>query len=159
MNIQVVCIGKLKEKYWTEALSEYRKRLGKYCTLSIDELREERLPDNASGAQEEAVKEEEGKRILGRLKAGTYVIALDIKGRALSSEELARKMNDLAINGRSHVAFIIGGSLGLSEAVLERADMRLSFSRMTFPHQLMRIILLEQLYRSFKINRNETYHK
>jgi 23S rRNA (pseudouridine1915-N3)-methyltransferase len=159
MNIQIVCIGKLKEKYWIEALSEYRKRLSKYCTISIDELKEERLSDNASPAQEQEVIEKEGERILGRLKAGTYVIALDIRGKALSSEELAEAMNNLAINGRSDVAFIIGGSLGLSKAVLQRADMRLSFSKMTFPHQMMRIILLEQLYRSFKINRNETYHK
>ena len=159
MNIQVVCIGKLKEKYWNEALLEYRKRLGKYCTLSIDELKEERLPDNASNAQEEGVKAEEGKRILDRLKAGAYVIALDVQGKEFSSEALAEKMKDLAINGRSDVAFIIGGSLGLSDAVLGRADLRLSFSKMTFPHQMMRIILLEQIYRSFKINRNEAYHK
>jgi len=159
MNIYVICVGKLKEKYWTEALSEYRKRLSKYCSLLIEELKEERLPDNASLAQEEAVKEEEGKRILGKLKAGTYVIALDVKGEALSSEGLAQFVKDLGIKGRSDVAFIIGGSLGLSQGVLDRSDLRLSFSKMTFPHQMMRVILLEQLYRSFKINRNEVYHK
>ena len=159
MNIYVICVGKLKEKYWTEALSEYRKRLSKYCNLLIEELKEERLPDNASLAQEEAVKEEEGKRILGKLKAGTYVIALDVKGEALSSEGLAQFVKDLGIKGRSDVAFIIGGSLGLSQGVLDRSDLRLSFSKMTFPHQMMRVILLEQLYRSFKINRNEVYHK
>ncbi len=159
MNIYVICVGKLKEKYWNEALSEYRKRLSKYCNLLIEELKEERLPDNASLAQEEAVKEEEGKRILGKLKAGTYVIALDVKGEALSSEGLAQFVKDLGIKGRSDVAFIIGGSLGLSQGVLDRSDLRLSFSKMTFPHQMMRVILLEQLYRSFKINRNEVYHK
>jgi len=139
MNIYVICVGKLKEKYWNEALSEYRKRLSKYCNLLIEELKEERLPDNASLAQEEAVKEEEGK--------------------ALSSEGLAQFVKDLGIKGRSDVAFIIGGSLGLSQGVLDRSDLRLSFSKMTFPHQMMRVILLEQLYRSFKINRNEVYHK
>ncbi len=159
MNIQVVCIGKLKETYWIEALSEYRKRLGKYCTLSIEELKEEKLPDRASEAQEEMVKEEEGKRILARPKTGAYVIALDVRGKEFSSEALAEKINDLGIGGHSHVVFIIGGSLGLSKAVLERSDLRLSFSKMTFPHQMMRVILLEQLYRSFKINKNEVYHK
>ena len=159
MNINIICVGKLKEKYWNEALSEYRKRLSKYCNLLIEELKEERLPDNASLAQEEAVKEEEGKRILGKLKAGTYVIALDVKGEALSSEGLAQFVKDLGIKGRSDVAFIIGGSLGLSQGVLDRSDLRLSFSKMTFPHQMMRVTLLEQLYRSFKINRNEVYHK
>lgn len=159
MNIYVICIGKLKEKYWNEALLEYQKRLSKYCSLFIKELKEERLPDHASPAQEETVKEEEGKRILGKLKAGIFVIALDVKGKALSSEGLAELVNDLGIKGRSDVAFVIGGSLGLSEGVLARSDFRLSFSKMTFPHQMMRVILLEQLYRSFKINRNEVYHK
>ncbi len=159
MNIQIVCIGKLKEKYWKEALSEYGKRLGKYCSLSIEELKEESLPDQGSKAAEEMVIEEEGKRILGRLKASSFVIALDVKGQEFSSEGLAEMISDLGVKGRSDLVFIIGGSLGLSQAVLKRADLRLSFSKMTFPHQMMRVILLEQLYRSFKINRNEVYHK
>jgi len=159
MNIQVICVGRLKEEYWTEALSEYRKRLGKYCSLSIEEVKEERLPDNAKSVQEETVKEEEGKRILERIRTSSYVIALDIRGTELSSEAMAEKINDLCIKSRSDITFIIGGSLGLSKDVLSKSDFRLSFSKMTFPHQMMRIILLEQLYRSFKINRNEIYHK
>ncbi|WP_130863108.1 23S rRNA (pseudouridine(1915)-N(3))-methyltransferase RlmH [Bacilliculturomica massiliensis] len=159
MNITVVCIGKLKEGYWREAIAEYGKRLNKYCTLVIDELKEERLPDNASAAEEAGVKESEGKNILKRIKPGGYVIALDVKGKALSSEGLAEKLDSLGIEGKSDVTFIIGGSLGLSPEVLARADLRLSFSSMTFPHQMMRVILLEQIYRAFKINKNETYHK
>ncbi len=159
MNIQVICVGRIKEKYWNEALSEYRKRLNRFCVLTIDEVKEERLADNASSALEEMVKTEEGKRILGRLKAGSYAIALDLKGKEFSSEMLAEKINELGVAGRSDVSFVIGGSLGLSKEVLEKADLRLSFSKMTFPHQMMRVILLEQLYRSFKINRNEIYHK
>jgi 23S rRNA (pseudouridine1915-N3)-methyltransferase len=159
MNIQIICVGKIKEKYWNEALFEYGKRLGKYCTISIDEIREERLPENPSEAQMEAVKHEEGKRILGKLKGGTFAVALDIKGKAFSSEELAEKIEMLGLDGKSSMAFIIGGSLGLSTEVLDSSHLRLSFSKMTFPHQMMRVILLEQIYRAFKINRNETYHK
>lgn len=159
MNISVICIGKLKESYWREAIAEYSKRLSKYSTLTIDELKEERLPDNASNAEEEGVKASEGSSILKRVKASSYVIALDVKGKALSSEGLAEKLSALAIEGKSDVTFIIGGSLGLSQEVLTRADFRLSFSAMTFPHQMMRVILLEQIYRAFKINKNETYHK
>lgn len=159
MNINIVCIGKLKEKYWQDAVAEYSKRLGRFCTLKITELKEERLPDNASAADGEKVKEAEGRSILGALKGGEYLIALDVRGRSLTSEELAARIDSLGIGGKSSVAFIIGGSLGLSPEVLERADLRLSFSAMTFPHQMMRVILLEQIYRSFKINRHETYHK
>lgn len=159
MNIQIICVGKLKEAYWRDAAAEYGKRLGKYCTLSIDELKEERLPDNASPAQEQAVIEAEGKNILKHVRQGSYVIALDVKGKALSSEGLAEKLSALALGGKSEAAFLIGGSLGLSPEALSRADYRLSFSAMTFPHQMMRIILLEQIYRAFKINRNEAYHK
>jgi len=159
MNITVVCIGKLKERYWTEAVQEYRKRLNKYCTLSINELKEEKAPDNASAAEETAVKEAEGKNILKQLKKEAYVIALEIQGRELTSETLSEKIQDLGIAGKSDLVFIIGGSLGLSDEVLARSDFRLSFSKMTFPHQMMRVILLEQIYRGFKIMRNETYHK
>lgn len=159
MNITVVCIGKLKEKYWVNAIEEYSKRLSKYCTLSIDELKEERLPDNASEAEEEAVKVAEGKSILKRIKKDSYVITLEIKGNQLSSEKLAHKINQLGLDGRSDLVFVIGGSLGLSEEVSERSDFKLSFSAMTFPHQMMRVILLEQIYRAFKINKNESYHK
>jgi len=159
MNLTVLCIGKLKETYWTEAVQEYSKRLSRYCTLSINELKEEKAPDNPSEAEETAIKEAEGKSILKQIKKETYVIALEIKGKELTSERLAEKISSLALTGKSDVAFIIGGSIGLSEEVLDRADLRLSFSRMTFPHQMMRVILLEQIYRSFKIIKNETYHK
>ena len=159
MNIQIICIGKLKEKYWTDAIKEYSKRLSRFCSLEITELKESLLPANASPADEEKVKLEEGREILKAIKDGTYVITLEIKGKALTSEELAAKIDDLGITGRSSVAFVIGGSLGLSPEVSQRADFKLSFSRMTFPHQMMRVILLEQIYRSFKINRHEAYHK
>lgn len=159
MNITIVCIGKLKEKYWVSAIEEYSKRLSKYCTLVIDELKEERLPDNASVAEEQAVKVAEGKNILKRIKKDSYVITLEIKGNQLSSEKLADKINQLGLEGKSDLLFVIGGSLGLSEQVSQRSDYKLSFSAMTFPHQMMRVILLEQIYRAFKINKNESYHK
>jgi 23S rRNA (pseudouridine1915-N3)-methyltransferase len=159
MNITIICIGKLKERYWTEAVQEYSKRLGKYCTLTINELKEEKAPDNASAAEETAVKEAEGKSILKQIKKDAYVIALEIQGKELTSEALSEKIEALGVAGKSDLVFLIGGSLGLSDEVLARADFGLSFSRMTFPHQMMRVILLEQIYRSFKIIRNETYHK
>ena len=159
MNITVICIGKLKEKYWRDAVAEYEKRLNGYCSLKILELKEAKLAANPSPADEEAVKEEEGKDILSHISRGTYVISLEIRGKKLSSEQLADKIRDLGLSGRSDVAFIIGGRLGLSGEVSRRADLKLSFSDMTFPHQMMRVILLEQIYRSFKINRGEPYHK
>ena len=159
MNITVVCIGKLKETYWTEAVAEYSKRLAGYCSLSVEEIKEEKLPDNASKAEEEQVIAAEGKRILKKLSDRSYVITLEIKGKELTSEALSEKLGEIMLGGKSDIAFVIGGSLGLSPEVSEKADLKLSFSRMTFPHQLMRVILLEQLYRSFKIQKNETYHK
>ena len=159
MNIQIICIGKLKEKYWTDAIAEYSKRLSRYCTLEIIELKESRLPDKASAADEENVKLEEGRAILKAIKDGTYVITLEILSKQLTSPELADKIKTLSIEGKSNVAFIIGGSLGLSAEVSKRADYKLSFSKMTFPHQMMRVILLEQIYRGFKIIKNEAYHK
>ena len=159
MKIQIICIGKLKEKYWTDAVLEYSKRLSRFCDLEITELKESRLPDKASEAQEQAVIEEEGKNILKHVKDGSYVISLEILGKNLTSVELAEKMEELPLMGKSHVTFIIGGSLGLSRDVSKRADFKLSFSKMTFPHQMMRVILLEQVYRAFKINKNEAYHK
>lgn len=159
MNISVICIGKLKEKYWVQAVAEYSKRLSGYCNLDIIELKEARLPDRAGPAEEQAVKEAEGAEILKRIKDNVYVITLEVKGKELSSEKLAEKIEDLGLKGHSNIAFVIGGSLGLSEAVSKRSDFRLSFSQMTFPHQMMRVILLEQVYRSFKIIRHETYHK
>ncbi len=159
MNIQIICIGKLKEKYWTDAVAEYMKRLGRYCNIEIVELKEAKLPANASEADEENVKIEEGHSILKSIKDDTYVITLEILGKQLTSPELADKIEELSLTGRSNVAFVIGGSLGLSGEVSKRADYKLSFSKMTFPHQMMRVILLEQIYRGFKIIRHETYHK
>lgn len=159
MNIQVICIGKLKEKYWEDAIKEYSKRLKRFANLEIVELKEARLPENASAKDEEKVKQLEGEEILAKIKKGTYVITLEIKGKELSSEELAKKFADLALEGKGDIALVIGGSLGLSPEVSQRADFKLSFSKMTFPHQMMRVVLLEQIYRSFKINNNETYHK
>lgn len=159
MNITILTVGKLKEKYWQAAASEYAKRLAKYCHLQIIEIKESPLPTNPSTADEEAVKAAEGRDILGKIKQGDYVITLEIKGKSLSSTQLADRIDQLALAGKSNIVFIIGGSLGLSPAVSSRADLKLSFSAMTFPHQMMRVILLEQIYRSFKIIRNETYHK
>ena len=162
MNIEIICVGKLKEKFWTDAIAEYSKRLGRFCKLSVTELAEVRLADNAGPAEEAAVIKAESENILKRLESrgsGSYVIALDVLGKQKTSEELAKTLADLALDGKSTVYFIIGGSLGLSQELLSKADYRLSFSKMTFPHQLMRVILLEQIYRAFKINNHEKYHK
>lgn len=159
MNISVICVGKLKERYWSDAIAEYCKRLKSYCNLEILELKESRLPDKSGPAEEQTVKETEGEEILKKIRDGVYVVTLEVNGKAMSSEKLAEKIEKLTIDGVSNIAFIIGGSLGLSKAVSRRADLQLSFSAMTFPHQMMRVILLEQIYRSFKIIRNETYHK
>ncbi len=159
MNITVICIGRLKERYWREAVGEYSKRLGSYCSLRIQELKEARLPAGAGPAEEEAVKIAEGEEILSRVNKDMFVVSLEIRGKRMSSETLAEKLRNLALEGRSEIAFVIGGSLGLSEAVSRRADLKLSFSDMTFPHQMMRVILLEQIYRSFRIIRGEPYHK
>lgn len=159
MKLSLICVGKIKEKYLNMGIDEYKKRLGRYCSLEIIELADEKTPDNAPAAVEEAIKRTEGARILKAIKEDSYCIVLDIKGNMLSSEELAGYMENLFIRGKSHISFVIGGSLGLSDEVLERADFRLSFSKMTFPHQLMRMILLEQIYRAFRIMNNEPYHK
>lgn len=159
MNIRIIAVGKLKEKYWRDAVAEYAKRLGAYCSLEIIEVRESQLRANSSAADEEAVKTAEGEDILRHISKGDYVITLEIKGKGLTSEQLAEKIAGLVLEGKSTIDFVIGGSLGLSADVSRRADFKLSFSAMTFPHQMMRVVLLEQIYRSFKINRNETYHK
>lgn len=159
MNVTILAVGKLKEKYWRDAVAEYSKRLKSYCSLQITEIKESPLRANPSAADEEAVKIAEGADILSRIRSSDYVITLEIKGKVLSSESLAQKIEALAIDGKSSIVFVIGGSLGLSEEVSRRADFKLSFSAMTFPHQMMRVILLEQIYRSFKINRHEAYHK
>ena len=159
MKITCVVVGKIKEKYFTDAIKEYSKRLSRYCKLEIVELADEKTPDGASEAEEQAIREKEGERIRKTLKDDAYVIALAIEGKMLDSVELSRKIESLGISGTSHIAFVIGGSLGLAPAVMKRADYALSFSRMTFPHQLMRVVLLEQLYRSYRIMKNEPYHK
>ncbi len=159
MRISLICVGKLKEKYLVMGVEEYVKRLSRYCTLEIIELPDEKTPDNAGEALEELIKKKEGERILRSVKADSYCIALAIEGKQLTSEELAEKINFLGVSGTSHITFIIGGSLGLSPEVLGRADEKLSFSKLTFPHQLMRMIFLEQIYRSYRIIHNQPYHK
>ena len=159
MKITVVAVGKIKERFFEDAVKEYEKRLGRYCKLEIIQVADERTPDGAGEALERQIKEKEGERILAHIRDGAYVIALAIEGKMLDSEELARKLGQLGVGGVSQVVFVIGGSLGLSGAVLERADYRLSFSKMTFPHQMMRVILLEQVYRGFRILNHQPYHK
>jgi 23S rRNA (pseudouridine1915-N3)-methyltransferase len=159
MNITVISVGKLKEKYLKEAIQEYSTRLTKYCKLDIIEVPDEKAPENMSTAEEDIVKLKEGQNILKNIKDDTYVIALAIQGKQLSSEKFSELISDLGLRGKSNIAFVIGGSLGLSEEALKRADYHLSFSAMTFPHQLMRVILLEQVYRGFRITRGEPYHK
>lgn len=159
MDINIICIGNLKESYWRDAVSEYSKRLRPYCRLTITELKESKLKANAGPAEEAEVKENEGKDILDHIGAQDFVITLEIEGKKLSSEQLADKLADLGLQGKSTIDMVIGGSLGLSPEVSRRADYKLSFSDMTFPHQLMRVILLEQIYRAYKIQRGEPYHK
>jgi len=159
MNITIIAVGKIKEKNMVKVLEEYVKRLSGYCRLNLIEVPDKKAPESLSDQEKEKVKKAEGEGILKNIKDGMYVIALDIKGNKMSSEEFSEKINSLGIQGTSNVAFIIGGSLGLSDEVKKRANYLLSFSPMTFPHQLMRIILLEQIYRAFKIINNEPYHK
>lgn len=159
MKIDIIAVGKIKEKYLTAGIGEYSKRLSRYCKLSIIEVPDEKTPDKASEAIELQIKEIEGERILKHVKDDAYVIALAIEGKMPDSVELAEKIDKLGISGVSHLVFIIGGSLGLSKKVLDRANEKISFSRMTFPHQLMRMILLEQVYRSYRIIHGEPYHK
>jgi 23S rRNA (pseudouridine1915-N3)-methyltransferase len=159
MKIQLITVGKVKEKYWRDAIQEYSKRLSAYCTMEIVEVQDEKTPDGAPESVEEKIKDTEGIRILSKISDRSYVIALAIEGKMRSSEELAKDMADLMLHGESEIVFVIGGSLGLSPKVMARADRKLSFSPMTFPHQMMRVILLEQIYRAFKINAHEPYHK
>lgn len=159
MHVTLITVGKIKEKYFTMAVEEYTKRLSRYCKIDIIELADEKTPDGASEAEERQIKAKEGERILKAVKDGAYVIALAIEGRQLDSVALSKKLMGLGVEGNSHIIFIIGGSLGLDEQVLKRADYLLSFSNMTFPHQLMRVILLEQIYRSYRIANNQPYHK
>lgn len=159
MKITVITVGKIKEKYLRDAIAEYSKRLSKYCKLEILEVDDEKTPDNASAIVEEGIRQKEGERILRLIKEDAYVITLEIGGKMLDSVEFSRKIETLGIQGKSHICFIIGGSIGLGKEVLKRSDYGLSFSKMTFPHQLMRVILLEQIYRGYRIMSNEPYHK
>lgn len=159
IQVQILSVGKIKEKHWALAIEEYKKRLTPYAKVQVIEVSDEKAPENLSAIEAQQVKDKEGARLLALVKQDTYVIALNIQGKQLSSEQLATRIEELGINGHSHLTFIIGGSLGLSDDVEERADLNLSFGSMTFPHQLMRVILLEQIYRSFKIIRGEPYHK
>ena len=159
MKITIICVGKIKEKFFQDAIDEYSKRLSRYCQLNIIEVTDEKTPDKAPESIEEQIKEKEGMRILSKIKDDMHVCTLEIAGSRFTSEKMAQWINQSAINGISHIAFVIGGSLGLHKDVIARANMHLSFSDMTFPHQLMRVILCEQIYRSFRIINNEPYHK
>ncbi|WP_163651701.1 23S rRNA (pseudouridine(1915)-N(3))-methyltransferase RlmH [Listeria sp. PSOL-1] len=159
MNIQVIAVGKLKEKYLIQGINEYLKRLGSYAKVQVVEVSDEKAPEVLSTAEMKQVKNKEGERILNKISADAHVIALAINGRQKSSEEFSQNIDQLMTYGKSKVVFIIGGSLGLSEAVLARADEKISFGKMTLPHQLMRLVLMEQIYRAFRIMRGEPYHK
>lgn len=159
MKITVIAVGKVKEKYYRDALTEYGKRLGRYCKLEMVEVEDEKTPDGASSAEEDRIREKEAERILKYVKEDAFVLTLEIAGKMYDSVAFARKLESLGIQGHSHLQFLIGGSLGLHERVCRRADLSISFSQMTFPHQLMRVILLEQIYRSYRIIHGEPYHK
>ncbi len=159
MKITVISVGKIKEKYFTAAIAEYAKRLSKYCKLEQVEVPDEKCPESLSEKEEIQVKDKEGERILAKIPDQAYVIALAIEGKQLTSEALSDHIEKLGVSGKSHIVFVIGGSLGLAEAVLKRANYKLSFSKMTFPHQLMKVVLLEQVYRAYRIARGEPYHK
>lgn len=159
LHINIICIGKLKEKYLQDALSEYSKRLSKYCNLNIIELPDEKLPNNLNDSLINQIKQKESNNILSHIEKGSYVLALDLKGKQFSSEEFSKKITDISLNSFSSITFIIGGTLGLYENVLKNSNELICFSKMTFPHQLIRIFLLEQIFRAFKISNNETYHR
>lgn len=159
MDIRILSVGKIKEKYLTDGIQEYAKRLGRYCKLSFYQAADEKTPDKASDAMNEQIKKTEGDRLLKQIREQDYVVALAIDGKMLDSIELSQLVGRLGVEGKSSVCFVIGGSLGLSQEVLSRADFKLSFSKMTFPHQLMQLVLLEQIYRSYRILNGEPYHK
>lgn len=158
LNIEIICVGKIKERFFKDAIDEYSKRLSKYCKLNIIELSDEKIPDKLNSSLELSIKEKECNNILNHIKKDSYVIALDLRGKELNSEELSKKIEDISMES-SNITFIIGGSLGLTNSVLEKANLKLCFSKMTFPHQLIRVFLLEQTFRAFKISHGETYHR
>ena len=159
MQIRIISVGKVREQYLKLAIDEFSKRLSKYCSLELIEVDDEKAPENLSEKQMQIVKDKEGEKILSKIKETSYVITLEINGKQLSSEEFAHALSSLAVEGKSNITFVIGGSLGLSDAVSKRSDYKLSFSKMTFPHQLMKVILLEQVYRGFRIISGAPYHK
>ncbi|NLM46035.1 MAG: 23S rRNA (pseudouridine(1915)-N(3))-methyltransferase RlmH [Firmicutes bacterium] len=159
MHFEILAVGKIKEQYFQKAVDEYVKRLRPYARVAVREVKDEKTPDGGAAAEAAAVREKEAQRLEALLAPQTYLIALDIQGRQFSSPELAALLDRLATEGKSHITFIVGGSLGLAPRLLEKADLKLSFSALTFPHQLFRVMLLEQLYRACKINRGEPYHK
>ncbi len=159
MKITVIAVGKIKESFYREALLEYQKRLSRYCSLEIREVEDERTPDKISAAEKENILKKEGERIEKLLPEGAYIVTLEIEGTSFTSEAFAQEIADLGLRGQSHIVFVIGGSLGLHNSIKKRADLAVSFSKMTFPHQLMRVILLEQIYRAFRIINGEPYHK
>ena len=159
MNITILCVGQIKEKYFRDAIAEYQKRLSRYCKLQMIEVADEKTKENASEAENDLIRKKEGERLLKHIKDSDYCITLEIDGKMLTSEGLSKEIDRLGLAGKSSLVFVIGGSIGLDTAVLKRSDYALSFSKMTFPHQLMRVILLEQIYRSFRITRGEPYHK
>jgi 23S rRNA (pseudouridine1915-N3)-methyltransferase len=159
VKVKIICVGKLKEKYLVAGIAEYLKRLQAYCRVEVYEVSDESIPDNCSLANEMIIKSKEGKKILDKIKQDDYVVLLDVAGKEIDSIMLAKQMENCMISGKSTIDFVIGGSLGHGQEIIERANFRLSFSKMTFPHQLMRLILVEQIYRAFKIMKNESYHK
>lgn len=159
MNITILCVGQIKEKYFRDAIAEYQKRLSRYCKLQMIEVADEKTKENASEAENDLIRKKEGERLLKHIKDSDYCITLEIDGRMLTSEGLSKEIDRLGLAGKTSLVFVIGGSIGLDTAVLKRSDYALSFSKMTFPHQLMRVILLEQIYRSYRIMRGEPYHK
>lgn len=158
LNINIICVGKLKEDYLKNALNEYSKRLSKYCNLNITELQDEKLPNKINDSIITDIKNKECNKIIQNIKKDSYIICLDLKGKEFSSEEFSKKIDDIALNENSHITFIIGGTLGLNEEILKLSNEKICFSKMTFPHQLIRVFLLEQLFRAFKISKGETYH-
>ena len=159
LNINILCVGKIIENYLKEAINEYSKRLSKYCNLNIIELPDEKLPNNLNDSLIKQIKSKESNNILSHIEKGSYVLALDLKGKQYSSEEFSQKITNISLNSSSNITFVIGGTLGLDENVLKNSNELICFSKMTFPHQLIRIFLLEQIFRAFKISNNETYHR
>lgn len=159
LHIDIICVGKIKEQYLKDAIAEYSKRLSKYCSLTITEISDEQVPNNLNDKLAQNIKQTEGNHIISHIKRDSYIICLDLKGKQFSSEEFSKKIENIALNDSSNITFIIGGTLGISDELLNKANELICFSKMTFPHQLIRVFLLEQLFRAFKISNNETYHR